>query len=321
MVHTTPRQQAFSALAAGMTLDDLASMRRYEEGYIARQMERDMRKTKAFMAHYPGGTHEFLEAYGAFKPREAIATRFEDKQPIFIGGASGSTWKNLKTHEQGQIEQMMDLLVRALDPKKVFFVIGRVQNEGVTKALDIAVKRHNIVHPENRFQVYARLALAKKDEPTGELPESVSRIEVVDGGLDAVVDDVADYARRNDAKSLVFAGSQFTGDMVQAFNDVDAGPVRFAAYMPTDSELERRIGCVTQDHLKIASLNDFIDRILVHTGEHALFRDASERDAMMRPEVTMDNPEYRQALLEDVHAVWKKGAHVEKSKGRSRSAD
>ncbi len=295
MVHSSPRQLAYSALATGVSLDQLARMREHERGYIDRQAERDERKTNAFNQRYPGGNLEFFKAYAEFDPAHVINARFADKTPILIGGASGESWKKLDKKDQRYIEQMMQILVSTLDPKKVYFVLGRVKNDGVSHVLDAAIRQHNLEHPDNKFQVMGRYA-GFKGAPMGELAESVTGIEYIPGDIDEVPDSMAQYVRERGGKALFFAGQDFTADMMKNCTKPTKGIVPSAAYMPKGSILQRHMAEVTPTHRHIQNPEDML-RVLHETGEGRFFSSDQERADILRDTVRLNEREHCATLL------------------------
>lgn len=227
---TTPWQLAFSALAAGLTLKDLAAMRTAERAFIARQRQREAKKRKLFAARY-AGLEAFLSGYEqefAKIPREKQAlltylpASFHGKTPVLIAGASGTSWNELNAADRRTIRQVVQFLVRVTDPKKAYFVLGRVQKEGVSKALDIAVRAHNARHPDKRFDVLGRYAGAEH-YPTGELAETISWVQNIPGGRDAVPGSMLDFLETHEGCALFCGGTAFTAEMAKGaaiFRDI-----------------------------------------------------------------------------------------------------
>ena len=295
MVHSSPRQLAYSALATGVSLDQLARMQENERGYIERQAARDARKMNAFNTRYPDGNAQFCAAYENFNPKQEIDKRFADKMPILIGGASGESWKALSKVDHRHIEQMMQLLVSTLDPKKVYFVLGRVKNEGVSHVLDEAIGQHNEHHPDNKFQVMGRYAGAK-NEPMAELAESVTGIEHIGETIDDVPGSMVQYVRERGGKALFFGGQDFTATMMQECKDEKKGPVPSAAFMPMGSVLRDKMVEVTPSHRHIENPQDML-RVLRDTGEGRFFADDAECETLLRDGIDLNDSACCTSLL------------------------
>lgn len=233
-VLTGPKQLAYTALATGMTLDELAHMRQFEEGYISRQGKREELKTKAFNERYAQGLDEFLQEFRARKSEietwsdrtetiQPAVTRsidaqlppqFQDKTPLLVAGASGGSWERMDEHAKRQTEQSMELLVNSCDPRTTYFVLGRVQNEGVSKALDRAIKRYNQENPTNKFHVLALYAPQTSYGPSGDMAESITWMREIGGGSVNVPDAMLDFVTEHGGRALYFGGSSYTRDLI-----------------------------------------------------------------------------------------------------------
>jgi hypothetical protein len=314
MVHTSPRQMAFDALTAGETLKDIAATRVYEEGYIERHHERETRKTKAFVTLYAKESGQFadansafIKAYRAFDPDKEIARKFDDKTPFLIGGASGSSWAKMFEDSDHvspvQIRQMMKILVRVLNPKTTYFLLGRVQQEteGVTRVINDEIKSYNLAHPSNKFSVKGLYGnVASVDTPTGELAETVNGIELIPGGIDAVPDETVRYQRHHSGKSLLFGGGQFTSEIADGLNDREQGYMPVAVFMPPTSILAQKISPVMKPSKHITGAEDLLTRILRDVGPDKFFKSVNERDGALRDSVAITDQTYCRALLEEV---------------------
>ncbi len=299
---TTPHQLAFSALAAGLTLEALAHIRAYEEGYIARQAAREQRKTEAFHSLY-SGLDDFLRGYEARVAALPVPVpppvthamadhtlppvfRMQDgaeKTPILIGGASGSSWAKMGVEDKEAVIRCIELLVHSCDPQKTYFVLGRVQRTGVSKTLDYAVKQWNAAHPENKFAVLGRFNGAA-GEPTADLAETINWVQNIPGGRDAVPGSMVEFLHAHGGKAIFFDGSDFTAEM--AYGCEDAG-VAYAAQDPAQrsvrmSEVAENITAPT-----FTRYEDFAAQVLNPVGEGKFFRSAAEQRAMLRGDVTL----------------------------------
>lgn len=323
----SPRGLAYSAMAAGASLEDLAHMQEYERGFIARQMAREEKNRESFTQHYgegKAGSAAFLAAYKKHclqfphpRDKEAFASflpkEFAEKTPLFIGGAAGSSWAQLDKLDQWEIEQVMDFLVAAVDPKKVYFVLGRVQNDGVSKSLDVAINRHNKKHPENPFSVLGRVA----GTPTGELAETITWLQPIQGDPDISASDMIAFLRRNHGKALLMPGQDYTAEAIIAANDEDA-PVASAFMVPRVNKKGDDAGkiyelaqtmpaaCQFQSNHQLAparighenaALDVLIDRLL--EAGSPLIKDAADRASILREGVDLH------AVKNEVLAGWR----------------
>lgn len=219
----TPTDLAYAALAAGASLKDLENIRAHEKGYIARQKQRGVEKRRAYSTLYKGGAREdtaFVEGYKEHiqslpdMDGNDIPKSFKSKTPLLIGGASGDTWNQISSANQAAIRDTITTLVRTLDPKAYYFVLGRTKNEGVSKILDEEVKRHNDKYPQNKFQVLARYQ-GDPSLPTSELPDSISWMQHIVGSRGQVPKDMVQFLKDNNGQALLLGGSNFTQEMAE----------------------------------------------------------------------------------------------------------
>ncbi len=304
-LQTSPVQLAYSALASGMKLNDLADIRQFEQGYIDRQAQREALKTKAFESHYGSGMQgldAFLKEYQKKVdaiPREPRADQpkgknplldylppiFDGKKPILIGGASGSSWEQMDKMDRDHVERAMETLVRVCDPKKTYFVLGRVQSEGVSKALDIAVKRWNAKHPQEKFAVLGRFAGAGKD-PTGDLADTVDWVQDIPEGRDYVPASMLNFITKHHGRALFFNGSDFTAEM--AYGADDHG-IPHALHEPKKSPGKMgEVAQTTETHSQFRDLESFVDRVFKAAGDHHFFRMESDKQDIMRAGVDLE---------------------------------
>ena len=64
------------------------------------------------------------------------------KIPIVISGSSAGSWSAISETDKEEIKRTVQLLVRALDPRKVYILAGGT-NQGVEKELYTAVHQRN----------------------------------------------------------------------------------------------------------------------------------------------------------------------------------
>lgn len=312
-IATDARQLAYSAIAGGLTLEQLAGMRKHEEGFIERQRQREVGyenagnhirgKREAFTKRYGKdgqGLDVFLKDYDATMAKipdakasakalvDYLPESYRGKVPVLIAGASGSSesssWQEMSEAEHEHVRRSMQMLVRTLDPKKVYFVLGRVQKEGVSKALDYAVREHNMKNPTNKFDMLGRYAGAEQ-YPTGELAESISWVQNIPGGREGVPSSMLNFVKKHHGMALFFGGSDFTAEMAKGaalFKDIP-----HAAMIPEKGTMN-----LTSDILPVAaqfrSFEEFIDKILTKSGIGLLFRDEGQRKELVRADVDLE---------------------------------
>ncbi len=296
-LQTSPVQLAYSALASGMKLSELAEIRQFEQGYIDRQDQREKLKTKAFESHYGNGAQgrtAFLDEYKKKVdaiPRDTnellhyLPPVFDGKKPILIGGASGSSWDKMDKIDRVHVVRAMEMLVRVCDPKKTYFVLGRVQSEGVSKALDIAVKHWNSKHPEQKFAVLGRLAGAGK-EPTSDLADTVNWLQDIPEGRDYVPASMLNFISKHHGRAICFNGSDFTAEM--AYGGDDHG-IPHARHEPLKSPGKMgEVAETNETHSQFRDLDGFVDHVFKAAGDHHFFRKEADKKDIMREGVDLE---------------------------------
>ncbi len=286
-----PTGLAYSALEAGWSLDDLAHTREWEKGYIARQEKREEAKKAAFEKHYGMGVKgldHFLEGYDErmakipqrSRLKDYLSEPFHNKTPFLIGGASGSSWELMDKMDQQTVVRAAEFLVRTLDPDKTYFVLGRVQKEGVSRAIDKAVLDYNLKHPEHQFAVLGRYNGADK-QPSGELAESLTWVQDIPGERDAISSSMIDFSAKHGGKGIIFNGSDFSAEMVGLAEDRG---VPHAIQVPKSGLfVEVAATAATESHF--SDIDQFVDRLFERYGEGHLFASKEERDHLLRQDV------------------------------------
>lgn len=307
-----PIAAAYSALASGWDLQQLADMRQYEEGYIARQMARESEKFRGFNTRYQGedGLDNFLTGYrhlcDSIK-QGGLPDRFFDKKAIFIGGASGTSWRDMDAKDREENIRIAELIIKVFDPEKIYFVLGRVQNEGISKAFDVAIMRHNESHPEKKFMVLGRYAGAGK-APSGELAHSISWLQDIPQGRDYVPASMLNYIREERGKAIFFNGSDYTAEMAYGAPDHN---IPYALHEPRRGKMKEVVESAETDSV-FHTLEDFVSNVLEQTGEQHFFRTRQDRDAVLRKDIDLKQ------LVDEVRELELKGKYTSNIHARAR---
>ncbi len=228
-VQSTPSQLALSALAGGLTIADLNHLRHNETQYIAEEKARNALKTQAFQKRYGDAMAAANDAF--FKGFEEhlayvntltnpkhidpltpkLPREYEEKIPVLIAGAGGDSWQKMDSKTQEDAAHAMRLLVAALDPKQVFFTCGRTKDEGITKALDDAIRLHNEAQPSNPFRL-----LALNTDETKDVAKSIHWMVPQGGDTSKVAANITSFMNNHPISgvSVFIGGSNFTQDMI-----------------------------------------------------------------------------------------------------------
>jgi adenosine deaminase len=220
-IQTTPVQLALSALAAGVTLDQLVMMRAKEEAFIADQMQRFAAKQRAYRSLYPQDAAFLAQMVSHIRAIQAMTNPdpirpllpepFHGKIPILVAGASHESLEEVDSATQQKIREAVRLLVDALDPAHVYFVVGRTKHEGVTGMLDDALMAHNTRQPMNKFEV-----LALTTEDTTDLAHAISWVVPQAGTREKVPDNLISFMASSPVRGvcIFIGGKNFTADMI-----------------------------------------------------------------------------------------------------------
>ncbi len=230
-IQTNQTQLALTALANGVSLNQLAAMRAGEEKFIAHAKQCFDAKAKAYQQLYGENGQDpdvaFLRGFAEhvaevktwIDPKTLdpwhpkLPPRFHNKRPILVAGASGSSMKEISAPVVKDIYAQMRMLVESLDPKKAYFVVGRSKSEGVTAALDEAILEHNAKYPKNKFEV-----LALNTEDTPDLPRSISWVVPQPGTSNNVPQNIIRFMQGTlqniSGVSIFIGGNNFTSDMI-----------------------------------------------------------------------------------------------------------
>ena len=219
---TDSTQTAINMLYAGMTLQDLEAVRKYETAYIENQKALFGKMAQHFNALYPEGIPEFIAEYkhasellATQSNRSKLPEELAGRRPILVAGASGTSWKMVTEEDQIEVETAMDMLVRLINPKTTYFATGRVKNEGITRLLDQAISRHHDAMPKDAEHFNVVGLLGGLQSLTPHLPENLTHIWPLKGGLMEVPTEMVQFLFDHDGHALYIGGGAFTRDFVE----------------------------------------------------------------------------------------------------------
>lgn len=137
------------------------------------------------------------------------------RTPILLVGASGSSWDRIERPlERREAMAAVDMLVRALDPEKSYFVLGRAKNEGISKALEDALERQRreMKHPRSRFDV---MSLLTPDAIRAmKAPDHLHYIQPIENNFVALAGRLVRFAQEQKGDIVAIGGSAFTRDII-----------------------------------------------------------------------------------------------------------
>lgn len=147
----------------------------------------------------------------AFTP-DSIAAATRDKLPLLILGATGQRhWDMILPEHRTQIQTAIELLVQQLDPRHVYFMIGRPKDTGITPLLSRAVHRYNAMHPQ-KFALIS--ATVQADQTIHSFTPGLTHVLPLKGSLFTVPDQLVSYVEETHGHILFIGGGTFVRDAI-----------------------------------------------------------------------------------------------------------
>ena len=119
-------------------------------------------------------------------------------------------------HRQ-QICQLMSGLVGALDASKVYFLIGRPKDEGITSLLSRAVGTHNTAQPEKAFALIS--ATVQADQTAHSFTPGLTHVLPLKGSLFSVPNQLVGHVAEAGGIMLCIGGGTFVRDAILIARD------------------------------------------------------------------------------------------------------
>ena len=188
LFQTTAQELSTIAGFAGIGTDGVKLLQETQDAHIAFEHERFERRQKALSEHFLDHiAHEYakLEPLEPTPDSEALSEKFREeltrnkitvisenefaktfrkKHPITILGATGTeNWNDIGKPQQQAVAAAINTLLEQLNPTKVYFLIGRPKDGGITKVLSDAIVKHNTGKPvEERFALVSATVQANQ---------------------------------------------------------------------------------------------------------------------------------------------------------------
>ncbi len=285
LYQTDVQQLELAASFAGVGQNRILSVVGHENDHMALEDARFSRKLAAlpegFLAHVAEGFAQLVaqplapspkketsaEAFEAhlrkhhiaFAP-ESIAEATRGKVPILLLGATGERYWHLITmpHRQ-QIWRLMEGLVGALDASKVYFLIGRPKDAGITSLLSRAVGAHNLkADGSRRFSLVS--ATVQADQTAHSFTPGLTHVLPLKGSLFTVPNQLVGHVAEAGGVMLCIGGGTFVRDAILIARDrgMDFGLMKGPEGAATDKAV--MINPERQFH-DYNSLIDFFHRV------------------------------------------------------------
>lgn len=154
----------------------------------------------------------------AFAP-DAIAAATKGKVPLLILGATGERyWNMIAASHKRQVHTAIDMLVERLDPRKVYFLIGRPKDEGITALLSRAIQKYNAQPPLK--QPFALIsATVQADQTAHSFTPGLTHVLPLTGSLFTVPNQLVGYVAKHKGHILFIGGGTFVRDAILIARD------------------------------------------------------------------------------------------------------
>jgi adenosine deaminase len=238
LFQTDARQLETAASFAGVGQNRLTSIMQSENDHLHCEEMRFLRKQQALPADFlsvieakfkslappvlPSVTssrtstdafEQHLTAHHIEFSPESIAATTRDKIPLMILGASGERyWNLINAHHKQQVQEVIDMLVQKLDPAKMYFLIGRPKDAGITSLLSRAVQAHNSAQPESRFHLIS--ATVQADQTTHSFTPGLTHVLPLKGSLFTVPNQLVSFVAEAKGHILFIGGGTFVRDAI-----------------------------------------------------------------------------------------------------------
>ncbi len=210
MYHTDVDQIVTGMLSAGMTQENFAAIRQYEDAHIEHQKE-VFEKKQAQLPESVSKEQKTFPEWLATQLTDGIReTSFGSSSlegaPILIVGASGASWQKMKRdHPEAadKVRLTIGMLAKAIDKNKAYFMGGRSKDSGVTHVLDQALGAMGIEEAPHFLAV-----LSTDGSP--QLPTHMDKIDFESCRLAEVPDLMMRRVKKHNGMAISFHGGDFT---------------------------------------------------------------------------------------------------------------
>ncbi len=233
---------SFAASFAGVEPERVATIIQSENDHMALEEARFIRKYRALPRDFfarleqsppvpaapkpaapvdmKGAFEQHLDKHGIAYTDASIEAATKDKQPLMILGATGNRyWNMISASHKRLIHEAIITLMKKLDPTKVYLMIGRPKDAGITALLSRAVQKYNAAH-EQKFALIS--ATVQADQTTHSFTPGLTHVLPLNGGLFTVPQQLVQYALQREGHILFIGGGTFVRDAILVARDAHA---------------------------------------------------------------------------------------------------
>ena len=162
-----------------------------------------------------------LAALGIQFSQDSIERATLGKRPLLILGASGARWWDRITPGQRfVVTELLQGLVKSINPSKTFLMIGRPKDAGITSVLSSAVIEHN--QTASRTELVSLIsATVQADQTQQSFSPGLTHVIPLYGGLFTVPHQLVDYVTALGGMVIFIGGGTFVRDAILVARERD----------------------------------------------------------------------------------------------------
>lgn len=139
---------------------------------------------------------------------EELPELLGNRQPVFLFGASGASWRRIAKDQQKEASIAVDMMVHALDPEKTFFVVGRAKNSGLSEKLNEA----NMAQKQPLYVMSLQTPDAMMDEDNHKV--RLDYIKPIENNFVALAKRLVGFCKRHRGEMIGIGGAAFSRDVI-----------------------------------------------------------------------------------------------------------
>lgn len=135
------------------------------------------------------------------------------RDPLLLFGASGTSWQRVSAKQQREAAVAVDMLVHMLDPQRVFFVLGRAKNDGLSALLEQALEALRQHPGAPGFYVMSLLTPHAIADPEN-ISVHLNFIQPIENNFVALARRLVEFVKARRGAMIGIGGAAFTRDVI-----------------------------------------------------------------------------------------------------------
>ncbi len=144
---------------------------------------------------------------------DALPEILGERKPVLLFGASGASWRRIKPSQQAEAAIAVDMLARALDPQKIFFVLGRAKNAGLSAKLEQALESMREEDGKASFYVMSLMTPHAISDPEN-ISVRLNFIQPIEDNFVALARRLVEFIKRHEGRMIGIGGAAFSRDVI-----------------------------------------------------------------------------------------------------------